>query len=268
MKTSTAVPEPCPFCDFSGADILLRLDESRRIVTCRSCALSRTSPVPGTSYTEQADYFDFHLANERQFRSYAKPQISFVRQYAPQGALLDIGCGVGFLLEEARLQGYRVAGIELNRKAAAYCSSKGLDVKNCTLSLCGFPESSFDIIIMSHVLEHVLELDPFLSEVRTILRPGGILILSQPCHRGWVPRLLRRHWYGWVPDDHIWHFTPETLSPVLAKHFFEIAGVQINSMHHGFGLNMATLLCAPLLARIAHYAGQGDQFYLAARKKG
>jgi len=267
MKASRTIYEKCPFCGASEADILLQLDNRRSIATCNGCGLTRTSPEPEATYDEHSDYFEFHLANERQFRSYARPQIAFVRQYAPQGTLLDIGCGVGFLLDEARLQGYDVQGLELNAKAVAFCASKGLKVNNCSLASCGLSDNTFEVVVMSHVLEHIHDFNSLLREVSRILKPGGTLMLSQPYHRGWLPVLLRRHWYGWVPDDHIWHFTPETLSPVLARHGLMTSGVQINSMRHSFGLNMATLMFAPLLSRIAHIAGHGDQFYLAATKE-
>ncbi|MGD0280270.1 MAG: class I SAM-dependent methyltransferase [Smithella sp.] len=254
----------CNYCGLNKDEILLQ-SESYQLVTCKGCGLTRTIPVPETKYDEQVDYFENYLNNEKLFRSFFKQFIKFIRQHIPYGKLLEIGSSVGFLLEEAIKYGYQVEGIELNKKAVEYCSNKGITINNCYLKECLFQNGKFDIVVMSHVLEHITDLNDFLKEIARILSPNGFIVLSQPTYVGLIAKLLRNNWYGWAPKDHVWHFTPENISSVLRQNGFEVKAIERNTMYYPFGFKIKTLIIA-FVARLSGLIGQGDQFYVIAQK--
>lgn len=97
---------------------------------------------------------------------------------------LDIGCGRGEFLELAKVCGFEVEGVEINRIYVEICQNKGFKVYHTDgLSfLKNTPDEQYHIISLIHVIEHLkfeylLEL---LSEVYRVLKPGGILILETP----------------------------------------------------------------------------------------
>lgn len=255
----------CRYCGSNKYELILSTDSGWQIVRCDGCGLARTNPQPETNYDEQSDYFEHYLNNEKLFRSFFKPLVQFIGQHICGGKLLEIGCSVGFLLEEAKMAGYLIEGVELNKKAAALCADKGITVNNCNLMQCQFPSDTFDVVVLSHVLEHITDLKEFLNEIYRILSPSGFIVLSQPTFSGLIPRILRQKWYGWAPKDHVWHFTPESISHVLAQSGFEVKGVEKSSMHYPFGFGIRTITVA-IVARLSSIIGSGDQFYIAAQK--
>jgi ubiquinone/menaquinone biosynthesis C-methylase UbiE len=98
--------------------------------------------------------------------------------------LFDLGCGMGGFAVAAALQGARVTGMDYN---LAYCGISRLRAKRhglCLPVLCGvgerlpLPDSQFDLVTAWDVLEHVQRPEDLLAEVRRVLRPGGVLLLT------------------------------------------------------------------------------------------
>jgi SAM-dependent methyltransferase len=141
-----------------------------------------------------------------------------VRQYQPSGGrLLDVGCGVGQLLAVAQARGYTVSGCDISPWATEYARNQGFDVRTGALDQLHYADGSFDIVVASHTLEHVPKPLPFLGEIRRILAPGGLLVIAVPNFGSLMAQALRTRWAGLLPDQHLWHFTPSTLSGLLTR---------------------------------------------------
>jgi SAM-dependent methyltransferase len=99
--------------------------------------------------------------------------------------ILDIGCGMGFLLNGLRNAGYyNLKGIEIDESQAESCRQKGLDVQLVSDSISYLNENvnSFDVITAFDVLEHI-PVHAQVAFVKTIcmsLKTGGILLVSVP----------------------------------------------------------------------------------------
>lgn len=113
-------------------------------------------------------------------------------------SLLDIGCGAGCFLKEAKQGGWKVAGLELSPSLAAYAQNEhGLQVQKASIeSPVDFPSDSFDAITMYGVIEHLAHPRRGAQECARLLRSGGILVLQTPSEDG----LIRRagHFLYWV----------------------------------------------------------------------
>jgi len=111
---------------------------------------------------------------------------------APGEAVLDLGCGAGAFTAWMKKAGYRAIGADLSTHALAMARDR--------FPQCGFldldpggaipaADGAFAAVWASEVIEHVLEVPAFLGEVRRVLRPGGLLILTTPYH-GTVKNVL------------------------------------------------------------------------------
>jgi SAM-dependent methyltransferase len=211
-----------------------------RIARCRICRLTFTDPA-GESYPEEYEPFSVRSqpprargtraailrafyqgkgsAAERlllfvpyvifRLRDWMKMRMRDVSAFPflRRGRLLDVGCGAGELLAVWSVQQDSCVGVEPNREVARAARERtGLDIRPGTLFDHAFPPESFDVVTISHVLEHVPDPRALLRRAAELLRPGGELLI-------WVPNFesLLRPWMGagWFPYEiprHFWHF--------------------------------------------------------------
>ena len=101
-----------------------------------------------------------------------------------------------------------------------------LDVQCGDIFDAGFPSAHFDVITLYHVLEHISELNPFISEIRRILKPSGngkdagTLVIEVPNGGSLQSRLQKADWPYVHPRDHLYYFSAQSLPKLLRKHGF------------------------------------------------
>lgn len=235
MRASKPCPpgndRPCDLCGGAEFVPLAALDTGRALASgqrvvdgavlgkeaCARCGLARNTKAPdperllahyrdeyayNTQFGAAQEEHVFHEAGGPVPRSrmlydwlvrLAGPELA-----APGARILEIGCGQGNLLARLR-QGAPNAvtlGTELNRKAAALATEKGLDVLCDDIS--SLPASGFDVVCSVGVIEHVPSPREFLLEARRLLAPGGICLTCQPCRDEDTPDLFF--------IDHLHHF--------------------------------------------------------------
>jgi len=142
----------------------------------------------------------------------------------PHGAnrLLDVGCGSGQLLEVYRTLGWHVCGIELSPPACAACRERELRVHQGTVFDAPFGAQQFDLILLSHVIEHVLDPVAVLRRVAEFLAPEGKIIVTTPNLRGIGFFIYGSCWFHLDAPRHLFLFDPRTL-----RHLAQRAGLTV-----------------------------------------
>ncbi|MBW8829368.1 MAG: class I SAM-dependent methyltransferase [Burkholderiales bacterium] len=129
-----------------------------------------------------------------------------------RGRLLDVGCGNGAFLSRMKSLGWQCIGIETDEVAARFAREHfGLDVRQSSLTEAAFAEGTFDVVTLSHVIEHVHSPIALLLECRRILKPGGKLVVLTPNTRSLGHRIFGRAWRGLEPPRHLHAFHPQAL---------------------------------------------------------
>jgi 2-polyprenyl-3-methyl-5-hydroxy-6-metoxy-1,4-benzoquinol methylase len=211
---------------------------SNRIVRCRSCGFMYANPRDEglTGLYEQVvdnDYLESWNERARTFRGHlrvlkrVREEIASLdkrRQYPPRNdaaALLDIGCYAGIFLDEAKKAGYSVMGIEPSKWAADYARNKtGAKVIQGGWNKASLPEGQFDVVTMWDVIEHVDDPSACLKQAHRWLKPGGIAALTTHDINSLFARIMGKR-YPWLMRFHLYHFSPKTISAMLAKNGFE-----------------------------------------------
>lgn len=256
----------CRICGSQDYRRSLRFkDKDREVVVCNGCKTFRSLPYFETDYAKQESYCEHYLKNEELFRDFAKHLLQIVVRYKQRGRLLDIGCSVGFILEEASMLGFQAEGIELNKKAVEVTSSKGLRVRECNLEAAGYGSSIFDVVTLNHILEHIIEPNRFLQDIKRILKEGGILTVGVPNHNSLVAWLYKTRWYGWGVPEHIWHFDKKSLEDLLSKNGFKKKELIQNSQYYLFSKSLRKNTMS-IVAQIGNAIGTGDQLIVIAEK--
>jgi SAM-dependent methyltransferase len=193
---------------------------------CSGCALVRIDPLPSAEILAQAYPPSYHAyqspksAITRWLAAHATRVLArrIAALVAPGGSILDLGCAHGALLGEIGRHGdFRLYGVEFDRGMAALARQRGITVFDGSIEEAELPANSFDLVLMHHVLEHVVDPVGTLELVQRVLRPGGWLAGELPNIRSWDAALFGRLWGGGHAPRHLTHFTPATLGMALER---------------------------------------------------
>lgn len=132
------------------------------------------------------------------------------------GLLLDIGCGSGSMLKLMQSLGCCVEGVDIDPLAVENAKSKGLKVRLGKIEDLMYPDNHFDVITMSHIIEHVQDPLQLLRECHRILKLSGHLIVVTPNSESLGHRIFKINWRELDPPRHLHIFTPSSLHQ-LAK---------------------------------------------------
>jgi ubiquinone/menaquinone biosynthesis C-methylase UbiE len=136
---------------------------------------------------------------------------SYLGEQVP-GKLLENGCGSGDHLVIMRMLGWTVEGVEIDPVACQRARKlHSLTVHEGTLESMGYPENSFDAILMHHVIEHVFDPVALLKECHRIIKPDGPVVVITPNTESWGYKKFQESWRGFEPPRHIYIFSPKTM---------------------------------------------------------
>ena len=220
----------CPVCSTDSFTTWGRVD-SYTIERCQGCGLGITTPFPKPDELASVNQETYlleqrittYLSRYGYFKKRYQSQLLDIKAFKPGGKLLDIGCNIGLFLSEARTSGFDVVGVELNTDCAEYARTHfGLEVHSDYLDKIAFKAGSFDVVTMYDVLEHIPDLHGILTEIHRILKPGGVLVVQSPNLDSVMADLSQSSWSWLSPPDHLYHFTPGTLSSLLAQRGYDV----------------------------------------------
>ena len=142
-----------------------------------------------------------------------------------QGSALDIGCAAGYFLDILQTNHWQSEGIELDRRMYALLIEKGYDVSNEPLE--HFTSlHQYNLITMFDVIEHLPELQKDFAKISSLLLPKGLLALSTPNIDSFQHRLFRNRWFQFKPIEHLYYFSPTTLTRLAAEHGLQVEFIQ------------------------------------------
>ena len=174
------------------------------------------------SYYESEDYIS-HTDGKRSLfeRMYhliknvaLKNKVKLINTQSQKGKLLDIGAGTGDFLVVAKNDGWQTTGIEPSAKAKTIALNKAVSFAD---NLSDLEDHSFDVITMWHVLEHVPNLDEYLSELQRLLKPTGTILIAVPNFKSFDANYYGRFWAAYDVPRHIWHFSKTTIDKLFAE---------------------------------------------------
>lgn len=134
--------------------------------------------------------------------------------------VLEIGCGAGGIIYYFQKQGCDVTGIDLGSEYLNYGRDKGLNLIHGSSDKLVSENLKFDIIILSHVLEHFLDIGSELNIIRELLKPTSLLYVELP-GIGNI-KYTYGDLLGFLQNAHIRHFTLGTLSQIMSWNHFKL----------------------------------------------
>lgn len=153
-------------------------------------------PTENGHHKRNDEAFALHVQDEAEFFRWQAEKIELIARtlttLTPAGALADIGCFTGCATERYRAAGFQSAvGFDMNDTALERVKARGVEARKWQAGIepCPAADSEFDATIAADIIEHIVDTDYFLSELKRITKTGGHIIITTPNLAFWISRL-------------------------------------------------------------------------------
>jgi SAM-dependent methyltransferase len=226
VKTPSLEEARCPICKEFPRKLVRRAEswldtvpERYEVRACPTCDLWITSPRPSAS--------DLALVYPQGYYRTRIDDARYPPAEATRGTLLDVGCGVGDSLVQARAEGWQSMGIEISEEAAAVARARGFEVIVGDATTVSYPMHKFDVVRCWHTLEHVADPGALLDRLRDAVSDAGVISLVLPNRRSATSLLFRGYWYHLDLPRHLHHFQPTDVAALA-----DFSGLRVARVRH------------------------------------
>ncbi|BBU27668.1 hypothetical protein BTHE68_14020 [Burkholderia sp. THE68] len=171
---------------------------------------------------EDGEGYESYSDQEEALRRTFRRLLSFLKSRGKTGgSLLEVGCGFGYLLDEARPFFERRSGTDFSRNAVE--SARRFADQVWLGGADAVPEGErFDCVIATHVIEHTYHPKEFLDALIGRLKPGGTLLLAAPDFGSFWRRLMGSRWPSFKYPEHVLYFDERTLSRLMKERGLDV----------------------------------------------
>ncbi len=220
----------CPLCGSAERRTLYKLDPPYTVTRCANCGMAYLYPRLGEAAMRevyrQASYYErggvgysdssYHAQASALRVTFQRFLGNLARRHLTGGHLLEVGCGYGYLLDEARSFFDERTATEFSIEGAAAGRATGAEV-----FLGGIEEvpadRKFDCVIATQVIEHVYEPRRLVKEMAQRVKPGGHIVLATPDIGGVLSRCMGRRWPSLKAPEHVLYFDFTRLKSLLEE---------------------------------------------------
>ncbi len=240
----------CPSCGaksfrdvfgFSYGDLGLSLPEGfvAHLLECSCCAMLYISPFLKDIIVERIyrDNSNYELPQHdgivsEDIRRQAARQFAYATEiFVGRKSVLDVGCAVGYTLSLYKKAGFEVQGIDGSKDVPSIADQLyGVPVLPSMLKR-GIFSRRFGIVHMSHVLEHIYDVDSFLLAAADYLDDDGVLFVEVPSALD-TPKNHQEPYHIFY-HEHVNFFVPETLETSMSRLGFEKLRLDVFSNEDG-----------------------------------
>lgn len=169
--------------------------------------------------------------------------VPYLEKNSPQDRkvrILDVGSGEGnlkyFFKDTSNLE---FTGIEISEDRKKMCRELGYEIVSFDIEKekFPFPDNHFDVVVASHVIEHLYFPEVALKEIKRVTRDEGLVVIGVPMHSWWLSAILylKENLFPSKPHQHHQFYTMRTLKRFVDKFkIIDIRGFRIISARKKF----------------------------------
>jgi SAM-dependent methyltransferase len=220
----------CPLCRSEQREVRYAEFGEHKIVRCGECGLyylypRLTEPTMRRAYLND-DYFgggtsgysdtSYALQEGALRATYRRLMRNLQKRNLTGGALLEVGCGYGYLLGEANGFFSTRVGTEFSYQGVRSACARADKVYEGGVEQ--IPAGlKFDFVIATHVIEHVYEPLEFVKGLVSHTKPRGRVVLAAPDMGGLLRKTMGRRWPSFKIPEHVSYFDATTLSALMRR---------------------------------------------------
>ena len=228
----------CPVCTSHNINHIITAEdflitrEKFQIYSCNECGLRFTNPRPNDD--QLAGYYDSneYISHSNESASLVDGLYKIARTFTLRRKrklieklsfkkrLLDVGCGTGHFIDYCQQHGWQVNGVEPNEIARTQAEDKTKIIIQHDLS--EVVDTSYEVITLWHVLEHLPDLEQTMNQLKSLLAPGGVLIIAVPNFDAYEATVFDEYWAAYDVPRHLYHFNRKALAQLSKKHGLKI----------------------------------------------
>jgi 2-polyprenyl-3-methyl-5-hydroxy-6-metoxy-1,4-benzoquinol methylase len=167
----------------------------------------------GSSGYADTSYSDQEAALRATFKCLLR---NLARRELTGGDLLEVGCGYGFLLDEARTYFRRRTGTEYSQEGAALARGTGAEVFVGGIEQLP-SDAMFDLAVAIQVIEHIYEPVRFVDDLVRHIKPGGYVVLATPDIGGALRKVMGVRWPSFKVPEHVVYFDFHSLQKLMSR---------------------------------------------------
>ena len=231
----------CLICNYSEFKILSGYEKDY-LVKCKNCGFVFSLKIPSQNELDAvySAYGRNDYLSPMTVKRYNELLDKFER-YRKTNNILDIGCGIGYFLVEAKKRGWNVYGTEYTDKAIKICESKGIKVFKGAILEQSFDNEMFDVVTSFEVIEHINNPLQEINIYKKILRKDGVFYLTTPNFNSIERYLLKDKYNALAYPEHLSYYTPKTISFLFRNNGFkkmkiETTGISLSRIKTSKGI--------------------------------
>lgn len=234
--------QQCPVCDGNNLKKFLDLNDYSishqdfELFKCDDCGFILTQDFPDqesiSPFYKSEDYISHSDTNKgfvnkiyhlvRAIMLQKKSQMVETISGKRKGSLLDIGTGLAYFPQQMKSKGWQVEGIEQDPEAREAATKRFDFVVNPPEELLKMENRNFDVISLWHVLEHVHNLEGYMTAIKNNLSDDGTLVIALPNAASPDAKHYGKFWAAYDVPRHLWHWSPNNFEIFANKYGFQL----------------------------------------------
>lgn len=231
MTNQTELEFPdCPLCDSKRRETSYAQFGEHKIMRCQDCSVYYLYPrltesamrsfYTNDSYFEGGDsgYSDTSYGDQERALSatFKRLMRNLHKRGLTGGSLLEVGCGYGYLLEEAVEYFSSRVGTEFSAQGVKLSATKADKVYEGGIEQIP-ADDQFDFVIATHVIEHIYQPQEFVKQLISHVKPNGTVVLAAPDMGGMLRKVMGHRWASFKIPEHVIYFDADTLSTLMKQ---------------------------------------------------
>lgn len=214
----------CLVCGSKKLSPLKGYYELHQLIFCSSCSFVFVEQIPPVeelnTYYSDYTYTTESYLSPLTIKSYNRLLDEF-EPYRKTNKILDLGCGMGYFLAQAKKRGWDVYGSEYSAAAIPYCEAEGIKMTEGQLQIHAFNTGEFDIITSFEVIEHLNNPKDEVALIHHFLRNGGLFYCTTPNFNSYLRYYLKAEYNIIAYPEHLSFYTRKTLGLLFKNNGFK-----------------------------------------------